>query len=85
MSRHLSQSTVSNPIDYNRKVVSLTIENMAEMIVAIVMAPENFAVADINRLKVAADSFARNLETIHQASVKTSQIKEIQELLNPIN
>lgn len=71
MSRHLAASTVSNPIDFNRKAVSHIIENMGEMIIAIDLAPGHFAVADINRLKVAADAFAKNLEELGRTNQVT--------------
>lgn len=64
MPRHLSASTVSNPLDYNRQAISAMIKNMGEMVIAIDLAPGHFAVADINRLKVAADAFAKQIEEL---------------------
>lgn len=71
MGRHLSQSTVTNPMDANRKYITQLVESMGELVIAIAVAPENFSVADINILKTAADAFAKNLEELGRTNQVT--------------
>lgn len=68
MSRHLAQSTVANPVDYNRAQIAGLITLMNNMMEAIAIAPENFAVVDLMQLHEAAKNM--HYDMMHAPAVR---------------
>jgi len=73
MPRHIAQSTVANPIDYNRAQIRGLVSLMQNMQEAIAIAPENFAVVDLMVLFDAAANLTTDMGNVPSVSQFTEE------------